>query len=138
MKEFKVMRKRRRRRVTQSTKNRNRAIIFTAMILCAVVLVSTVGVLCFKHLSVVEDYVPQEPCVIENEKTTTLTIENGQTSILTVAVPQEDIHKLEFVSSDADVLSVDSGGRIDAKKEGTATITAQSKNFSGECTVTVE
>ncbi len=111
------------------------------MVLCAVVLVGGVCAICFKYLaSNGEENVQQtfEPCVIENEQTTTLIMTANQTRILTVAIDEDELDTLEFVSDNEDVLTVDSGGRVDAVKEGIATVTASSRDFSGACTITVE
>lgn len=100
--------------------------------------------LCFKFLeNRPQSFIPTEitatePCVIENGQSTSLIIKVGEVHILTVPVDEKAMEKVEFISSDPDVISVDSGGRIDALKEGQATVTAQGKDFSGTCTVTVE
>lgn len=140
MKEFKVMRKRRHRRVSKDARRRNRALAIISMVLCAVVLVGGVCALCFKYLALNEEVQHQafEPCVIENEQTTTLIMKTGQTSMLTVPIEEDKLIELEFVSDNPDVLTVDSGGRVDAIKEGVATVTAYSRDFTGMCTVTVE
>ncbi len=144
MKEFRVMRNRRRRLVLKSTRRRNRKLLLLSMTLCAVVIVGGICGVCFKMLSFSEpvsttqEKVPSEPCVIENELTSSLILNSGETSILTVALEDESFDELQFSSSNEDVLTVDSGGRLDAKKEGEATITAQSKNFLGTCNVTVK
>ncbi|MBQ6625802.1 MAG: DUF5011 domain-containing protein [Ruminococcus sp.] len=151
MKEFKVMRKRRRKRTNFTTKYRSnftqrrrrtfpRALLAVAMVLCAVLLVGSVCVLSFHFLSRNEEDKPVEvvPCVIENEQTTSITMKNGDTSILTVAVEEDKIDTVEFMSSDTNVLTVDSGGRVDAVGEGVATVTASGNGFTGTCSITVE
>ena len=95
MKEFKVMRTRRRRTSFTTKKRRNYS--FTsrrrksynksgtviAMILCAVVLVSSVCAVCVKFLSFDRKDVTQpqlvvaDSCVVENNKISTLTMKNG-------------------------------------------------------------
>ncbi len=149
MKEMKVIRKRRRRRVSRynsysvgfTTKRKSKAPIITAMTFCAVLLVFTVCALCFKFLSdkplSVDEVTPTEPCVIENGQNTSLIINTGEIHILTVPL-SEDIDTMSFQSSDSSILEVDSGGRVDAIKEGVAVVTAQGKDFSGQCTVTVK
>ncbi len=82
--------------------------------------------------------VPTEPCVIENEKTSTLILKTGDKQILTVDADSETINTLEFTSSDTKVLTVDSGGRVDALKEGVATVSVTGNNYSGECVITVD
>ena len=113
------------------------------MTLCAVVLVGSVCALCLKFLSyepTVEpvDTIVTDSCVIENEKISTLILKNGDISVLDVSVDDETQPSLEFLSSDPEVVSVDSGGRVDAKKEGVAVITASASGFSGSCEITVE
>ena len=156
MKEFKVMRTRRRRSSFTSRKRRNygfktrrryhsnhRVAVSVAMTLCAVVLVGSVCALCLKFLSYEQTVAPSttivtDSCVIENEKTSTLILKNGDISVLEVSVDEEAQPSLEFQSSDPEIVSVDSGGRIDAKKEGVAVVTASTFGFSGSCEVTVE
>ncbi len=151
MKEFKVMRKRRRKRTNFTTKYRSnftqrkrrstpRALVAVVMVLCAVLLVGSVCVLSFHFLSRNEEDEPVQvvPCVIENEQTTSMTMKNGETDIITVAAPEDKIDTVEFLSSDASVLTVDSGGRVDAVGEGVATVTASGDGFSGTCSITVE
>lgn len=150
MKEFKVMRKRRRKRTNFTTKYRSnftqrkrrspRALIAVVMVLCAVLLVGSVSVLSFGFLSRnAQGEEPQiVPCVIENEQTASLSMKNGDTSILTVAVAEDKIDTLEFESSDSSILTVDSGGRVDAVGEGVATVTASGDGFTGTCNITVE
>lgn len=129
---------------SNSQRRNNRAALLIAMTFCAVVLVFGVCTLCFKFLeNRPQSYVPTtpvatEPCVIENGQSTSLIIKAGEVHIFTVPVDEKAMEKVEFISSDPQVLSVDSGGRIDALKEGQATVTAQGKDFSGTCTVTVE
>lgn len=142
MKEFKVMRKRRRRRPTKAAKKRSGALTLIVMTVCALVLVGGVSAVYFRHLStssgVKQPEATVEPCVIENEKTTTLIMKSLDTRILTVGVSEKDLSSLEFESDNPEVLTVDSGGRVDALKEGVATVTATCKNFVGKCEVTVE
>lgn len=143
MKEMKVIRKRRRRRVSRQAQRRNRTLMLVAMTLVAVLVVGSICVLCFNFLSKTEhEQIPAvqtlEPCVIENEKNTTLILTKGDIAVLTVSVPEEDIQSLMFECDNTDVLTVDSGGRVDAISEGEATVTATAKDFSGTCTITVK
>ena len=127
-----------------SPRRNNRTALLIAMTFCAVVLVFGVCTLCFRFLeNKPQNYLPTtplatEPCVIENGQSTSLIIKAGEVHVLTVPVDDKAMEKVEFLSSDPEVVSVDSGGRIDALKEGQATVTAQGKDFSGTCTVTVE
>ena len=127
-----------------SQRRNNRTALLIAMTFCAVVLVFGVCTLCFRFLeNKPQNYLPTtllatEPCVIENGQSTSLIIKAGEVHVFTVPVDDKAMEKVEFLSSDPEVVSVDSGGRIDALKEGQATVTAQSKDFSGTCTVTVE
>lgn len=156
MKEFKVMRTRRRRTSFTTKKRRNYS--FTsrrrksynksgtviAMVLCAVVLVSSVCAVCVKFLSFDRKDVTQpqlvvaDSCVVENNKISTLTMKNGDINLLSPAVSEKTFESLEFISSDEDVVSVDSGGRVDAKKEGTATVSIKALGFESSCEITVE
>lgn len=140
---MKVIRKRRRRSVSRYNQKRSRVPLIIAMTFCAMVLVLGVCTLCFKFLSNSEkapviNIAPSEPCVIENGENTSLIISTGEIHILTVPLEDEELDKVSFNSSDESVVTVDSGGRIDALKEGKAVITALGKDFSGQCTVTVK
>lgn len=112
------------------------------MVLCAVVLVGSVCAVCVKYLSfddtVTFDTVAADSHVIENEKNTTLILKNGDISVLSASVGEKALSSLEFESSDSDIITVDSGGRVDAKKEGVATVTATALGFKGTCEITVE
>lgn len=166
MKEMKVIRRRKRRKPGRynsgysysrpysygygancggSSRQRNgKSPLLIAVTFCAVILVFGVCTLCFKFLqSKPYSYSPTEvaatePCVIENGQSTSLIIKVGEVHILSVPVSDKEMDKLEFISSDPEIVTIDSGGRIDALKEGQATVTAQGKDFSGTCTVTVD
>ncbi len=143
MKEMKVMRKRRRRSVSRYNQKRSRLPLIIAMTFCAVVLVLGVCTLCFKFLSNSEPAsavmsTPSEPCVIENGENTSIIVSVGEIHILTVPVKSNALDEISFKSSDEAVVTVDSGGRIDALKEGEAVVTAFGGDFSGQCTVTVK
>lgn len=141
MKEMKVMRGRRRRSSNRRKHQGNRLWPVVLMTFCAILIVGSVCVLCFKFFINTEVQATSQPVVqpsvIENEQTTSLIIKVGEVHILTAAVADKDIDTLEFTTSDSEVLAVDSGGRIDALKEGEATITATGEDFFGECRVTV-
>lgn len=141
MKEMKVMRGRRRRSSNRRKHQGNRLWPVVLMTFCAILIVGSVCVLCFKFFINTEVQATSQPVVqpsvIENEQTTSLIIKVGEVHILTAAVADKDIDTLEFATSDSEVLAVDSGGRIDALKEGEATITATGEDFFGECRVTV-
>ena len=121
--------------------NRNIPLIII-ITLCTVVLVFCVGVLCFKFLAdkpvSVNDITPTEPCVIENGQNISLIVNSGDIYILTVPVDKKNMDKIDFESSDTNIIEVDSGGRIDAINEGVAVVTAQGSDFSGQCTITVK
>lgn len=131
MKEMKVIRIRKRRQ------EKKRKIVITLVSILALVAVAAVvwgGVYLFKNI----DFgAPDQPCVIENEKTSTLILNTGDKQVLTVDASDRVFDTLQFASSDESVLSVDSGGRVDAKKQGVATITAKGDNYLGKCTITV-
>lgn len=74
-----------------------------------------------------------------------ITLTEGETAILTIKeLPATKMASdVTFSTSDSAVLSVDAQGKITAKYEGTATVTASVKDHQGrlvtaECTVTVE
>lgn len=164
MKEMKVIRRRKRRKpgrynsgysysrpysysyvgVGSSRQRSSKSPLLIAMTFCAVILVFGVCTLCFKFLQsrphnyFQNETAATEPCVIENGQSTSLIIKVGEVHILSVPVSDKEMDKVEFVSSDPEIVTIDSGGRIDALKEGQATVTAQGKDFSGTCTVTVD
>ncbi len=112
------------------------ALIAIASILLIAAL-GIVGVFLFKNYSF-DLQTPTEPCVIENEKTSTLILNTGDKRILTVDADDSVVDTLSFVSSDESVITVDSGGRVDAKKEGQATVSVKGDGYAGECNITVE
>ena len=66
-----------------------------------------------------------------------ITLKLGEAKVIEVS--DEDEKLLQFwTSSDDSIVSVDDGGRIDAKKIGTATITAKFSDKESNCKVTVE
>ena len=156
MKEFKVMRTRRKRTSFTTKKRRNYS--FTprrrksynksgtviAMVLCAVVMIGSVCAVCIKFLSydwgrsVTPELAVADSCVVENDQLTTLIMKNGDVNLLSPAVSEKALESLEFTSSDESIVSVDSGGRVDAKKEGTATVSIKALGFDSSCEITVE
>jgi hypothetical protein len=134
MKEFKVMRTRRKRTSFTTKKRRNYS--FTprrrksynksgtviAMVLCAVVMIGSVCAVCIKFLSydwgrsATPELAVADSCVVENDQLTTLIMKNGDVNLLSPAVSEKALESLEFTSSDESIVSVDSGGRVDAKK----------------------
>lgn len=66
-----------------------------------------------------------------------ITLKVGEAKVIEVS--DEDEKSLQsWTSSDDSIVSVDDGGRIDAKKIGTATITAKFSDKESNCKVTVE
>ena len=66
-----------------------------------------------------------------------ITLKVGEAKVIEVS--DEDEKSLQsWTSSDDSIVSVDDGGRIDAQKIGTATITAKFSNKESNCKVTVE
>lgn len=66
-----------------------------------------------------------------------VTLEKGNPKIVTLT-KDEQSKLLKWTSSDSNIVTVDSGGRIDGLKTGTATISAHyNDNTKSECTVTV-
>ncbi len=92
-----------------------------------------------KPLPQIETTAPQtNPVTTETIDTLkAITLKQGDIKIITLS--SEDLKNLEgWTSSNESVVSVDSGGRIDANAEGTAKITAQLKdNKSLECDIIV-
>lgn len=66
-----------------------------------------------------------------------LILSEGDAKVITISKDEEKSLR-KWTSSDITIASVDSGGRVDAKKSGTATITALfSNNKKYECKITV-
>lgn len=148
MKEFKVMRNRRHRRsysyysthwtTAKRTVDIKRILLIALAVVISLVTVFSVYTLCTVDLfSSVDSDADVVPCVIENEQVARLTIKNGDMRIISVDVDEDQFDNVEFSSDNTDVLTVDAGGRIDAKSEGEATVTAQCRDFFGQCVVTV-
>ena len=161
MKEIKVIRKRKIGRVTSFERQHSSrrqmttrvprynskhslGLLPTTILICSVLIVISVCAVCLRFISISQSYKSREvsavvePCVIENGENTNLNIEAGDIHILTVPIKSRNVETVQFESSDESILTVDSGGRIDALKEGQAVITANGKDFSGTCTVTIQ
>ena len=153
MKEMKVIRKRRRRHRgsvgfaggSGSSKNYRRRyhsgnFLTKAIVICSVLTILSVGALCLKFF--VFNRTDTKPTVkssvIENNKTTSLILKTGDRMVLSVGADKEVMDKLEFVSSNPSVVTIDSGGRVDAVSTGKSTISASCDGYYGECVVTVE
>lgn len=66
-----------------------------------------------------------------------LTLKQGEAKVIVISENDEELLE-EWTSSDESILSVDSGGRIDAIATGTATVTAHfSDNRKTDCEITV-
>ena len=82
-----------------------------------------------------------EPVAVESVTLdeTTLTLTRGETGKLTATVTSDnaDDKTVVWSSSDASVATVSDDGTVTAKKEGTATITAQAGGKTATCAVTV-
>lgn len=71
------------------------------------------------------------------DATTEMTMKHGAVCMLTL--PEDvDIREVAFTSSDEKIVRVDSAGRVDGIKEGTATVTATDGDFSAACLFTIE
>lgn len=143
MKEMKVIRKRRPKRRSKAYQKRKNILLCIAMILVAVILVGGVCTVYFKFMmdSDIQTDKPETETklsVIENGQTTSLILKTGDIYILSAPVKEDALESLEFKSSDKKVLTVDSGGRVDAKKAGKATVKITADNYSSECKITVE
>ena len=74
-------------------------------------------------------------------KPTSLSLKIGKTSTITATIKPKDAadKSLTWKSSDPKIATVDNNGKVTAKKEGKATVTAKSTNGkTGKTTVTVE
>lgn len=153
MKEMKVIRKRRRRHRGGggfsggyiSTPNYRRRyhstnFLLKAVIICSVLTIVTAGALCLKFFVFDRnnDAPEVKSGVIENNKSASLILKTGDRMVLAVAADDEAMNKLQFVSSNPSVLTVDSGGRIDALSTGKSTVSASCDGYYGECVITVE
>ena len=68
-----------------------------------------------------------------------LTIDKGKTKTLKATIePKNTTDKIKYTSSDKNIATVDSTGKITAKSGGTATITATVGDLKKECKVTVK
>ena len=66
-----------------------------------------------------------------------LTLSVGESKVIAISKDEEKTLR-KWTSSDVNIAAIDSGGRVDAKKEGNATVTALfSDNKKYECKVTV-
>lgn len=66
-----------------------------------------------------------------------LTLSVGESKVIAISKDEEKTLR-KWTSSDVNIATIDSGGRVDAKKEGNATVTALfSDNKKYECKVTV-
>ena len=72
-----------------------------------------------------------------NKSTLTLTVSNDETLTANVT-PTDADGSVTWSSSDTNVATVDSNGKVTAVAAGTATITATAGNKSATCTVTVK
>lgn len=83
------------------------------------------------------EIVPIENPTYKLDSKEPLTLSVGETKVITISKDEEKkLHK--WTISDVNIATIDSGGRVDAKKEGNATVTALfSDNKKYECKVTV-
>ena len=142
MKEFKVMRGR--RRITRYRRRRGgadfRPFLLGLATLCGIAVIGTALFFGIKYLI---NYTPSvtpaeiEPCVVEDGQTSSLDMASGEIRMITVSAGSRVQDSLEFESDNTEVLTVDSGGRVDALKEGTATVSVEGTRFSGKCSITV-
>lgn len=132
MKDIKVVRKHRNKQGFRfSFKWLKRTAVILAVVLIAVVAFFGIRLLVHAVFGGGDAY------VIENDKTSTLIMKTGDKLVLSVSADDEVMRELEFESSNPQVLSVDSGGRVDALSEGKATVTVESDDYFGACVVTV-
>ncbi len=83
------------------------------------------------------EIVPIESPAYKIDSKDPLTLSVGDSKVIAISKDEEKTLR-KWTSSDVNIATIDSGGRIDAKKEGNATVTALfSDNKKYECKVTV-
>ncbi len=78
-----------------------------------------------------------EPQPIKFDEKEPITLKVGEAKVIEISDDEESSLQ-SWTSSDDSIVSVDDGGRIDAKKIGMATITAKFSDKESSCEVTVE
>lgn len=116
------------------------AVLVITVVLCGISFGSNQAKEPHKPVPQTETTSPQTTNPVPTETIDTLdaiTLKQGDVKIITLS--NKDLKNLEsWTSSNEAVVSVDSGGRIDANAEGTAKITAKLKNNKTlECDITV-
>lgn len=130
------------RRSRQKRNDTKRIIIFASVVVASVIAIAVLCVVLVKALYV-PSYYPTaiseeavERCAVVDGETSTLEVYEDDMRILTV--PEDvDMKNIEFTSSNQDIVRVDAGGRVDALKEGVASVKAKGKGFEGSCEFTV-
>lgn len=83
------------------------------------------------------EIIPIESPTYKIDSKEPLTLSVGEAKIIAISKDEEE-NLLKWTSSDVNIATVDSGGRVDAKKAGNTTITALfSDNKKYECKITV-
>lgn len=83
------------------------------------------------------EIVPIESPAYKIDSKDPLTLSVGDSKVIAISKDEEKTLR-KWTSSDVNIATIDSGGRVDAKKEGNATVTALfSDNKKYECKVTV-
>lgn len=136
MKPMKVVRRK------HQNDNKKKIILFTAIGFVLVALI-VAGLYLYRDFISVNKYKKIEAeqrtkfCAINDGQNVSMKVKVGDMCMLTVP---EDINlaNVEYISSKEEILSVDSGGRVDFLSEGQAMITVKGPLFEGYCNFTVE
>ncbi len=132
MSDMKIVRKHRQPRDHKPNKKGLKKSVKIVLVVLLVVVVAVVGFCLIAGM-----FSNSDSYAIENDKTSTLIMNAGDKMVLSVSADADVMEQLEFESTNPDVLTVDSGGRVDAIKEGKTTIIAQSDDYYGSCVITV-
>lgn len=129
------------RRNRRQKENKRKNIIIAIAIFLAVAVIFVGGFFIYRQLSVPRFVLSDKAeeligCEMKNGETSKCDVAVGDIRLLKFA-DDVDVRQLDFVSSNEDVIRVDSGGRVDAIKEGVASVSAEGFGFEGTCEFTV-
>lgn len=131
---MKIMRYGSKYRYNQNQNSKTKIIVIAA----SLALIALIAVVIFRLISInrMSDDNGALSLQLRDGKPTAMNVVTGDVCILNMP-GAIDMKEVEFVSSDASVVRVDSAGHADALSEGTATVTASARNFSAQCEFTV-
>ena len=134
MKPMKVMRYGSKYRYDRSSNTKK----VIAIIAVSVVLVAAVALMVWRIIDLKNKHDDNGAVSLQMQagEPTEMEVKTGDICMLTMPAAI-DRNEVEFVSSDPEIVRVDSAGHTDALSVGTATVTATSRNFSAECQFTV-